>query len=81
MNYPEILKAYVDNGIKGWIDSECEGFRQDVSTSGHVRMHQVMMRKNSGFIVNLLPRAYLIENNLIFKSCFQSSTFTFWIFS
>jgi sugar phosphate isomerase/epimerase len=45
MNYPAILKAYVDNGVTGWIDSECEGSRPDVTTSGHVRMHQTMMRK------------------------------------
>jgi sugar phosphate isomerase/epimerase len=45
MKYPEILKAYVDNGVKGWLSSECEGGRSDISRQGHVRLQQAMMRR------------------------------------
>lgn len=45
MKYPEILKAYVDNGVKGWLSSECEGRRADISRQGHVRLQQAMMRR------------------------------------
>jgi sugar phosphate isomerase/epimerase len=44
MKYPEILKAYVDNKVTGVISSECEGRREDISRSTHVRMHHAMIR-------------------------------------
>jgi sugar phosphate isomerase/epimerase len=53
MNYPEILKAYVDNGVKGVLSSESEGYmvlgkiieREDISRSTHIRMQHAMIRK------------------------------------
>jgi sugar phosphate isomerase/epimerase len=45
INYSEILKAYVENGVTGVLSSECEGRRTDITIPTHIRMHHAMERR------------------------------------